>query len=198
MGPRGNQWQLWVQKNLCKQELAGRAKRTPHRVRKTRSDRRRRMGRRGKERGVFLFLFGVTYGQSSLYGVIIHPFIAAESPKVAEASNVKLSWGKCCQSYSLAANNNKNILATLILIVVSLWWCSRMLNDCGMRTSRRQTSCVDLERMLWLSYKISTKKYVMSAEATQSCIYVCVCVGERGVWTFVHPISQVVCPPLEG
>lgn len=49
------------------------------------------MGRRGKERDVFLFLLGVTYGKSSLYGVIIHPFIAAESPKVAEASNVKLS-----------------------------------------------------------------------------------------------------------
>ena len=55
------------------------------------------MGRSGKERDVFLFLFGVTYGQSlrspevSLYGGIIHPFIAAESPKVAKGSNVKLS-----------------------------------------------------------------------------------------------------------
>ena len=36
----------------------------------------------------------------------------------------------------------------------------------------------------------------MSAEATQSCVYVCV--GGGRVCTFIHPISQLICPPWEG
>lgn len=144
----------------------------------------------GKERqgeGLFpVSLKGGLQGQSlwasevSLHWISIHAFITAGSPKVPEGNNMRPLWGKCYWSYSMAANKNKNVLATLIKHIVSLW-CSRMLKDWERRRTGRQTTCLNLERMLWPSYKISSKKY---ACRSSSELCVCVCWGREGLYLY--------------
>lgn len=73
----------------------------------------------------------------------------------------------------LKKKKKKGTLATFRHLVVSLWWCSRKLNNWGRRASRRQTSCLGLERILWPNYKVSTKKHVTSTEAIQSHLWMC-------------------------